>query len=292
MRLKPIDILLYLQSEYAGMSPKLRVLADYVLADPDSVQLQSITDLAVKSCTSETTIFRFCQLLGFSGYAQFKMALAIELSQPKIASQSHLGYVKRPLVIEESETNITKNCAEAAIAALEETVRFLDDASLNVAVDALHAARIIYIVGVAASSVVGHYLSYRLLRLGKSVIMYEDTHLASMQAATAYKTADVCWFIVSSSGSSKEVTHIAKIAFNNEATVIGLSNVRYSPLSKVATSVLVAANPEGPLSGGAFASKVGAMLIIDSLIMHLIRLDANYVLMIQKTAESTMPLLL
>lgn len=289
MSLKPTDILLYLQSEYARMSPKLRVLADYVLADPASVQLQSITDLAVKSSTSEATIFRFCQLLGFSGYAQFKMALAIELSQPKVVTKSRSDTA---LTADESDSNITESCAEAAIRALEETARLLDQASLNIAVEALHAARIIYVVGVAASSVVGHYLSYRLLRLGKSVIMYEDTHLATMQAASAGKTTEACWFIVSSSGSSKEVVHTAQIAFNNQASVIGLSNVRYSPLSKVATSVLVAANPEGPLSGGAFASKVGAMLIIDSLIAHLMRLDARYARMIQKTAESTMPLLL
>lgn len=292
MSLKPTDILLYLQSEYARMSPKLRVLADYVLADPASVQLQSITDLAVKSSTSEATIFRFCQLLGFSGYAQFKMALAIELSQPKVVTKSRSNSANTVLTADESESNITESCAEAAIRALEETARLLDQASLNIAVEALHTARIIYVVGVAASSVVGHYLSYRLLRLGKSVIMYEDTHLATMQAASAGKTTEACWFIVSSSGSSKEVVHTAQIAFNNQATVIGLSNVRYSPLSKVATSVLVAANPEGPLSGGAFASKVGAMLIIDSLIAHLMRLDARYARMIQKTAESTMPLLL
>lgn len=276
------NIIRRLQARLDKFSPKLALLTRYVIADPFSIQLESITDLAGKSCTSEATVFRLCKELGFSGYAQFKMALAIELSHPSIEHKDKKKNTKNSSIIEDN--------AQKAIQALENTVHIFDQASLNLAVTMLHRARVIYITGVAASSVVGHYLSYRLLRIGKSAIMYQDTHLAAMQACN--KQIGDCWFIVSSAGSSTEVVHAATVAYNNKIPVISLSNVRHSPLSKVSNLVLVAAQPEGPLSGGAFASKVGALLLIDTLISHLLEIDPKYKQMIQTTAQSTSGLLI
>ncbi|GAL35787.1 sialic acid utilization regulator RpiR family [Vibrio maritimus] len=119
--------------------------------------------------------------------------------------------------------------------------------------------------------------------------MYEDTHLAAMNARRSSE-GDL-WFSVSSSGSTKEVVHAAKQAFNQNVPVVALTNINHSPLSAISTEMLVAARPEGPLTGGAFASKVGALLLVDVLINSLLEKYPEYSESVMETAEVVVPLM-
>ncbi|EHZ7360377.1 MurR/RpiR family transcriptional regulator, partial [Vibrio vulnificus] len=55
--------------------------------------------------------------------------------------------------------------------------------------------------------------------------------------------------------------------------------------------MLVAARPEGPLTGGAFASKVGALLLVDVLVNSLLESYPEYKDSVQETAEVVIPLM-
>lgn len=153
----------------------------------------------------------------------------------------------------------------------------------------IHNAKFISCVGVGASSIVGRYLSFRLLRIGKKVTVYEDTHLAAMNAARC-SDGDL-WISVSSSGSTKEVIHAANQAYKRKIPVVTLTNISHSPLTAISTEMLVAARPEGPLTGGAFASKVGALLLVDVLVNSLLETYPEYTDSVLETAEVVMPLM-
>ena len=55
-----------------------RKIADYILTHPDEITYMSITELAERTDTSEATVIRFAQRLGYSGYAALKIALTID----------------------------------------------------------------------------------------------------------------------------------------------------------------------------------------------------------------------
>lgn len=119
--------------------------------------------------------------------------------------------------------------------------------------------------------------------------MYEDTHLAAMSAGRSV-SGDV-WFAISSSGSTKEVVHAATQAHQRGVRVISLTNISHSPLSSISDEMLVAARPEGPLTGGAFSSKVGALLLVDVLINTLLDVYPEYSASVFGTAEVVLPLM-
>lgn len=269
------NVLLTLRQGVSGYSPTQQKLGQYVLADPSRVLYLTITELARESATSEASVTRLCRALGCKGYTEFKMALALDIQQaepPRPAGDAI------DTVVDES------------IQALRDTATLLDRQQLRAAATALHKARSVQIYGVAASAIVGDYLNYKLLRLGKTGQLYSDMHRAAMNAATLH--GDDVVVAISSSGSTRDLLHAVKQARKQGATVLTISNTPRSPLASCSDILLVAARPEGPLNAGALNAKVGAMLLVELLISSLAALDERYSDFSQQTASATLPFLL
>ncbi len=273
----PKNLMVRLRSNTEPLSKKLRVVADYVLENAHEVQYQTITDLAFNTKTSEATVVRLCRDLGYKGYSDFRMALAVDLSQSANQSQPKM------------DGDICEVSAQSAVDSLMDTAKLIDRAALNRICELVHGAKFIGCVGVGASSIVGRYLAYRLVRIGKKAIMYEDTHLAAMSAGQS--VVGDAGFAISSSGSTKEVVHAATQAHQRGVPVVSLTNISHSPLSSISDEMLVAARPEGPLTGGAFSSKVGALLLVDVLINTLLDVYPEYSASVFGTAEVILPLM-
>lgn len=269
------NLLLRLRQGVSGYSPTQQKLGEFVLSDPAKVLYFTITELARESETSEASVTRLCRTLGCKGYTEFKMALALDVQrdQAPVAQGDRVDEV-----------------VEESVLALRDTARLLDREMLLQAAQALHQARSVYIYGVAASAILGDYLHYKLLRLGKPAQLLSDMHRASMSATTLGKEDLVV--AISSSGSTRDLLHVVKLARKRGARVLALSNTPRSPLASISDMQLVAAKPEGPLSAGAMNAKVGVMLLVELLATTLISLDNRYGDASQQTASATLPLLL
>ena len=269
------NLLLRLRQGVDGYSRTQQKLGEFVLSDPAKVVYLTITELARESDTSEASVTRLCRALGCKGYNEFKMALALDLQQG--------------LPVEHSGDEID-NVVNESVQALQDTAKLLDRTLLESAALALHQAQSVQIYGVAASAILGEYLHYKLLRLGKPAQLFSDMHRAAMNATTLNK--DTLVVAISSSGSTRDLLHVVKLARKQGVRVLALSNTPRSPLASLSDIQLVAAKPEGPLSAGALNAKVGVMLLVELLTMSLIALDEKYSDVSQQTASATLPLLL
>lgn len=269
------NLLLRLRQGVDGYSRTQQKLGEFVLSDPAKVVYLTITELARESDTSEASVTRLCRALGCKGYNEFKMALALDLQQGQ--------------PVEHSGDEID-NVVNESVQALQDTAKLLDRTLLESAALALHQAQSVQIYGVAASAILGEYLHYKLLRLGKPAQLFSDMHRAAMNATTLNK--DTLVVAISSSGSTRDLLHVVKLARKQGVRVLALSNTPRSPLASLSDIQLVAAKPEGPLSAGALNAKVGVMLLVELLTTSLIALDEKYNDVSQQTASATLPLLL
>lgn len=269
------NLLLRLRQAVSGYSPIQQKLGGFVLGDPAKVLYLTITELARESDTSEASVTRLCRALGCKGYNEFKMALALDIQQGQPAPQNG---------------DEIDNLVNESVQALQDTAKLLDRAWLEQAAQALHLADSVQIYGVAASAILGEYLHYKLLRLGKPAQLFSDMHRAAMNAATLSKNTLVV--AISSSGSTRDLLHVVKLARKRGVPVLSLSNTPRSPLTSLSDIQLVAAKPEGPLSAGALNAKVGVMLLVELLTTSMARLDEHYSEVNQQTASATLPLLL
>ncbi|MDV4153175.1 MULTISPECIES: MurR/RpiR family transcriptional regulator [Rhizobium] len=261
-----------IRSRAPNMTRALQRVADYTLEDPQAVLYKSITELAEDAQSSEASVMRFCRELGFTGFQNFKLALAQEL-----ATQSQTSV---PI----STGDPVQNLVETARTALDETERLLDRRIIQAVAQELLQAKHIEIFGVAASAITAQYLEYKLARLGVHSHIARDAHLATMAAATS-NPADV-YFLISSSGSTLDTVKIAELAHARGARVIGITNRSKSPLAATCTHVLLASWPETPLTGGAFPSKISQLLIVDALASYMTMAEPDRLITILDTAQS------
>ncbi|EAN9824158.1 MurR/RpiR family transcriptional regulator, partial [Salmonella enterica] len=79
-RLKPGKILDTLGAMQKSLTRASQRIAQHILAFPRQVTQLSIADLSRETQAGEATVIRFCRTLGYKGFQDFKMDLAIELA--------------------------------------------------------------------------------------------------------------------------------------------------------------------------------------------------------------------
>ena len=259
-----------LRSSAGDMTPALTRVAEAVLARPETTLYQSITELAEVSGSSEASVMRFCRDQGFSGFQDFKLALAKELATDRRDADSG------------TPADDIQRLVETAVVALRETEQLIVRADVENAARRLLSANSIECFGVAASAITAQYLAYKMSRIGRACRALSDAHLAVMAARTSKPGST--HVVISSSGSTVDAVRVAEVAKRSGAFVIGITNRAKSPLVAACDVALVASWPETPLTGGAFQSKISQLLIVDALVGEMGRQDPTCVETAAQTA--------
>src|ERR1700691_6727353 len=85
VRVDPVKVpgsFVRLQGAYSGLRAAEQRVADFILKHPDELIYLTVTELAERTNTSESTVVRLCQKIGYKGYQEFKIVLARDLVEP------------------------------------------------------------------------------------------------------------------------------------------------------------------------------------------------------------------
>ncbi len=278
-------LLTQLRSAHDNLSPVQRRVAKYVLENPDATIYHSVTELAEATRASEGSIIRFCQELGFSGFQEFKLTLAVELD-PHGRSRQLVGGGGRTEPVEEQAAGgraLMAKLVAGASAAMLETADLYDQEAFDAVAKRLAAAHRVDVYGVGASGVVAQYFAYKFLRLGVTVQAHTDMHLGAMSASNL--GADSVAIGISSSGSTLDTLHALTAAKEAGAFTVAVTNRLKSPLAKVADSSLFASPPESPLTGGDVFAKIGQLLVLEALARLMVAANEELQEVVQRTAR-------
>ncbi len=251
----PSGALVNLRNLGSDLTPALRKVADYVRRNPERFLDQTVFEVAEEADASEASVIRFCRDLGFSGFQQFKLALASDLA----SSPTDPGAQQNPRTAAEVLEYISHHARQA----LEDTCQLLDLSTLERAVEAILKAPRIDVYGVGASGIVAQDFAYKFLRLGYAVRAYSDPHLAAIAAATLQP--GMVAIGVSRSGTTVDTVKPLEIARHSDACVIALTHQLKSPVARAASLVLATSVAESPLTGGSVSAKMGQLLVLDVL---------------------------
>jgi DNA-binding MurR/RpiR family transcriptional regulator len=265
------DVLLTLRQRLPTLSNAARGLAERILENPSIVIGCTINELASMCATSQATVARLCQSVGFSGYKDFRMALASAVSREQ-ADRDHFQVADADIDPADSALDVVTKVAYQEARAIEETARELDLVALDRVVLAIRNAPRIDIFGVASSGLTGQDLHQKLHRIGFSSYCWTDTHLALTSVALSRPG---CVAIgISHSGLSVETNHSLEIAKAAGATTVAITNFPESPLGTLADLVLATSARETRYRTGAMASRMAQMALVDFLVVRL--LQGNY----------------
>lgn len=268
-------VLTRLRASLEDLSPVLRRVARYVLDQPGATIYHSVTELAEATQSSEGSIIRFCQDLGYSGFQEFKLTLAMELD-PSDGPGARPAQAGPPL-------HLIDRIAAQATTAVRETAGLFEEPVFRQVAGRLTGAKRVDVYGVGASGVIAQYFAYKLLRLGLTVQAFTDLHLGAMSGSNL--TPGAVAIGISSSGSTLDTLQALKAASAAGAYTVAVTNRLKSPLAKLADQSLLASPPESPLTGGDVFAKVGQLLVLEALVRIMVGEDEGLNDAIQRTAH-------
>lgn len=270
-RLKPGKILDTLGAMQKSLTRASQRIAQYILAFPRQVTQSSIADLSRDTQAGEATVIRFCRTLGYKGFQDFKMDLAIELATTESDDSSPL------LDAEVSESDdahaIGLKLQNTISNVLSETLNLLDMQQVLGVVDALRHCHSVYIFGVGSSGITALDMKHKLMRIGLRGDAVSNNHFMYMQA-TLLKAGDVAMG-VSHSGTSPETVHSLRLARQAGATTVAITHNLGSPLCEEADFCLINGNRQGMLQGDSIGTKAAQLFVFDLL----------YTLLVQSSPE-------
>ncbi|MFP1762641.1 MurR/RpiR family transcriptional regulator [Lonsdalea quercina] len=237
------------------LSKSERKVAEAILASPQSAIHSSIATLAKLADVSEPTVNRFCRRLDSKGFPDFKLKLAQSLA-------NGTPYVNRNVEEEDTVEAYTAKIFESTMAGLEHAKSCLDISAINRAVDLLTQARKISFFGFGASAAVAHDAMNKFFRFNIPVAYFDDLVMQRMSCMNSGE-GDVV-VLISHTGRTKTLVDMARIARENDATVIAITS-EGTPLAREASLTLQLEVPEDTDVYMPMVSRIAQLTLIDVL---------------------------
>lgn len=256
--MRTISIFSSIHSLYNSLTKSEKKVADYVLEHSRQVVYMSITDLADECGVGESSIFRFCKSLSYTGYQEFKIALA-----HTITVENEIPQLTDQIMMNDTIEQVASKVLSTNISALNETFTLIDTGKIDQAIDLLVAADRILFFGVGSSLITAMEAKNKFMRITNKTEWSMDSHLQMMSAALM-SDRDVA-VIISYSGSTKDSIEVAKKAKSRGAKVISITRFVKSPLTSHSDLTLLCGANEGPLQGGSLSAKISQLYLLDVL---------------------------
>lgn len=243
------------------LRPAERRVADAVLADPSRVAREPISALAARCGVSPPTVVRFAKRVGFTGYPQLRVGLAMAVGM----EEGRTGRTMISGMLDENDSlaDVASKVSSANARSIEDTVAALDMDALEKAVDALLAARRIDVVGIGSSYLSASDLVQKLDRFGLNIHGHSDRHAAVTAVALRSEGDVVVGF--SHAGSTDDVRSAMDLAVANGVLTLMITSNANSPLAKLADIALTYRSTEPTYRLGAMASRIAQLALVDCI---------------------------
>ncbi|GAA0715319.1 MurR/RpiR family transcriptional regulator [Paraclostridium ghonii] len=226
-----------IQKQYPRLSKGQKLIAQYLISSYDKVAFMTASKLGEEVGVSESTVVRFANALGFSGYPKLQDALQ-ELIKNKLTT------VQRVEMNHEysDDCKILSKVLKSDIDNIKDTLENLDESMFQQASDKLLNARKIYILGMRSSFSVAQYLGFYL------DIILDNVHIIRMDMGDAFEqvvriTEDDVVVAISFPRYSKKSYQVVDYARSKGAHIISMTDSLFAPIATVAdTTLLVKSN--------------------------------------------------
>jgi len=281
-RVDPVNVpgcFIRIQGTYNSLRTAEQRVADFILKHAEELIYLTVTELAERTQTSESTVVRLCQKIGYKGYQEFKIMLARDLVGPTETVYEEIDKG-------DSLTALKSKIFQANAQALKDTIEVLSDDELVRAVEALARARRVEVYGIGGSAPLALDAYHKFMKLGISAVWLSDSDLMAM-SSSLLEIGDVALGI-SHTGASRDVCDAMENAQNAGATTICITHRATSPITKVSNVKLFTAAKETAFGSDATSSRIAQLTIIDTLFAGIANQNYDHFFeRIQRTREAS-----
>jgi DNA-binding MurR/RpiR family transcriptional regulator len=221
--------------EYPKLSPGYQQIARFFTQNPNVIALESINAIAAKCDVHPSSLVRFAQNIGYSGFKQLQGVFQTRLATAAPGFRERISALESELSRNVSHGNkgFLKDLVVRDIAALQGLLETVSEDSLAGAAKLLTAAQTIYIAGQLRSEPLAGLLRYLLTMLHRKVILLDPAGGLAQEMAQTMGEKDVL-VSIAFRHYAKEVVAITELAVQNQTPVIAITDSQLSPLAKEA----------------------------------------------------------
>lgn len=258
------EILIKIENSMRAFNEAEKKAAEFILSNPQRVVDMTISDVAQESGVSESTVFRLCRGLEFPGFRAFKLDLArqgaVSVERPY-----------EPVSADDDAEAIAYKVFNITIQTLQETLQVLDFAEMERAYQALKKAGKVLIIALSVSRTSAMIAADKFYFAGLDATAEIDIHFQVMRASLL-RPGDVL-FAFSRSGDTRDIIDATKLAKDNGATIIGVTNNPRSYFAKLVDIKLVVKSKETRFRNDLLATRIEHLAIVDALFTTLASRD-------------------
>lgn len=151
------DLMRIIQIKFSRMSKGQKLIAEYILKYYDKAAFMTAAKLGTSVGVSESTVVRFANELGFSGYPKLQKELQ-ELIKNKLTTVQRLELSNDYI----SEENALKGVLKADIENIRATLEKINHKTFEDVVRSIFMAKRIYIIGLRSSTALAEFLGFYL----------------------------------------------------------------------------------------------------------------------------------
>lgn len=151
------DLMRTIQIKFPRLSKGQKLIAEYILKHYDKAAFMTAAKLGVSVGVSESTVVRFANELGFTGYPKLQKALQ-ELIKNKLTTVQRIE-LSNDFVSEESAL---KGVLKSDMENIRATLEKINHKTFEDVVNSIFTAKKIYIIGLRSSTALSEFLGFYL----------------------------------------------------------------------------------------------------------------------------------
>lgn len=151
------DLMRAIQIKFPRLSKGQKLIAEYILKHYDKAAFMTAAKLGSSVGVSESTVVRFANELGFSGYPKLQKSLQ-ELIKNKLTTVQRIE-LSNDFITQE---NALKGVLKADMENIRATLEKINHKTFEDVVNSLFKAKKIYIIGLRSSSALAEFLAFYL----------------------------------------------------------------------------------------------------------------------------------
>lgn len=242
-------------------------IAKFILNNPKKVVDMTVSELAEISDVSIASVSRFCRKVGLKGFAQLKISLAQEL-----VDTNKSGEISNDISVDNIPQSL-QNILANKITELKQTVNLINTDEFREILEGIRDSSRVQVIAVGNTIPVAIDAAFKFNELGIPTTAGTIWETQLSYSFTLGK-GDVL-IAISNSGESDKVLEAVKIANNNKAMTIGITNSPHSAIGEEVQYHITTATREKLFLDEFCFSRVSASTVIEIIFLFLTEMIEN-----------------
>jgi len=215
---------------------------------------------------SQSTVIRFVQKLGYSGFRSFM----VDFNNKAVLNPDFEHDISIDETDEKTQARMYKQYSDVlAITAQSNTTE-----SIKIAISMIKKARRIVVFGMENSGLIAQYLSYQLLKY--DIITHHSYDLHAIMYLIGQMNEEDLVILISESGETWELVEVARAATNRNMSILAITGKGKNSLSALSNHVLNTVVFRTITRFNLLSIRISQLYIVDLLIIHIYKTNPDH----------------